>query len=161
MNVHFQPTRPDGRSFRDVAVDALKNEPKGTLISYESIGVALGLNPKRDLQKIQAAVRAANKLLLEFHSRGLKNVPCSGYRILPANEHAIVARGHQDKAIRQVRMSVAIFDGADLDEMTPSHRKIHEGLSMIAQNQLAMHTYNKTRFDRLEALFKGPIVDQK
>lgn len=158
--MRFQPTRPDGRSFRDVAVDALNDEQRGSLISYEIIAGALGLNPKTDLQKIQASVRAANGILLKLHSRGVKNVPGVGYRILPAREHATVAHAHQSKADKAMGRAVAYFDGANLEEMTAAERKTHEGLSIIAHGLAAMHTYNKGRFDRLEALFKGPIVDQ-
>lgn len=157
----FQPTRADGRSLRDVAIDVLKDEPPGSVISYKILGSALGLNPKADRQRIQAAVREANRVLLKLHSRAVASVPCTGYRVLHAREHAVVGHGQQSKAEKAIGRSVAYFDGAKLEEMTPAERKIHEGLSMNAHALAAMHAYNKTRFDRLEALFKGPVVDQK
>jgi hypothetical protein len=157
----FQPTRTDGRSFRDVALDVLKDEPPGSVVSYKIFGAALGLNPKTDLQKIQATVRQANRILLKLHSRGLATVPRVGYRVLHAREHAIIANGHERRADSAMGRSVAFYNGAKLEEMTPSERRIHEGLSMNAQTLMAMHSYNKTRFDRLEALFKGPVVDEK
>jgi hypothetical protein len=159
MNTHFRPTRADGRSLRDVAVDAFKDEPPESLVSYKTLGKALGLNADIDLQKIQAAARAANRVLLRLHSRGVRNVPRSGYRILPAREHIVAAQGHRSKADKAMGWVVAFFDGARLEEMTPAERKTHEGLSIIAHGLEAMHSYNKVRFDRLEALFKGPLVD--
>lgn len=160
MNMRFQTTRADGRSFRDVAVDFLKDYPPGTVVTYQTLGSALGLRPKADLQKIQQAVRQALHVLLKLHSRGLKSVPRTGYRILAAREHALVGHGQQRKAGKALGRAVAFFKGARLEEMTPAERQIHEGLSMNAQALAAMHNYNRTRFDRLEALFKGPIVDQ-
>lgn len=159
--MHFRPTRADGRSYRDVAIDALKDEPPGNVISYNALGKALGLMKKTDLPKIQMAVRAANKILLKLHFRGVKNVPNAGYRILQAREHINVAAGHQSKADKAMGRAIAFFDGANIEEMTQVERKTHEGLSIIAHGLAAMHTYNKGRFDRLEALFKGPVADQE
>jgi hypothetical protein len=159
--MYFKPIREDGRSFRDVAVDSLRDEPPGSIVPYSAIANALGLNSKDDLRKIQMAVRAANTVLLRLYCRGVKNVPNIGYRILPAREHAIVANSHQTKADKAMGWAVAFFDGANLEEMSEQERKTHEGLSLIAHGLASMHTYNKKRFDRLEALFKGPIVVDK
>jgi hypothetical protein len=161
MNIQFQATREDGRSFRDVAVEILKDKPTESVVSYAEIGVGLGLNPRTKIPAIQGAVRAANRILLKIHSRGVKNVPRVGYRIVPAREHMVVAHAHQSKADKALGRAVTWFDGANLEEMTQTERKTHEGLSIIAHGLAAMHSYNKGRFDRLEALFKGPIVDQK
>lgn len=157
----FQASRLDGRSFRDVAVDAMKGAEPETIISYEALGKALGLSPKNDLHKIQAAARAANIILLKYHSRGIKNVSNVGYRMIPARENMIVAGNHQTRADRAHGRAVAFFDGANLEQMTATERKTHEGLSIIAHQLAAGHAYIKGRFDRLEALFKGPVIDQK
>lgn len=160
MNMNFKPTRADGRSYRDVALDVFKNGEPESLVPYQTVADALGLDPMNDLHKIQMAVRSANSVLLKLHSRGVKNIPNFGYRILPAREHMLVANSHQTKADKAMGRSIMFFEGANLGEMTEQERKTHEGLSMIAHQLSAMHTYNKTRFDRLESLFKGPIIDQ-
>ena len=67
----FKPTRSDGRSFRTVAVDVLKDKPPETIISYAAIGKALDLDPLSDLQKIQMIVRTANPILLRVHNRAV------------------------------------------------------------------------------------------
>jgi hypothetical protein len=161
MSKDFKPIRADGRSYRIVAVEHLKDKSPGTIVPYQELGAALELDPETELTKIQVSVRAANMTLLKRHSRGVENVTNVGYRILYAREHMVVAHSRETKAETQMRMSVAFFDGANLEEMTDHERREHNEHAMLSHQLFAMHSYNKSRFDRLEALFRGPVVDQK
>ena len=96
----FEPRREDGRSYREVALDTLKGLKPGDLISYETLGRELELDPSNDLGRIQRAVRQANRNLLKLHHRGIQVVENTGYRMLPAREHMLVANRHQAKADR-------------------------------------------------------------
>ena len=143
--MRFKPTREDGRSFRDVAVDALKDRPPETIVSYEDLGNALGLDPKTELGKIRAAVRAAIKPLLDLHRRGITNVPGKGYRVLPARENMIVASNHRSKADRAMGRAVVFLQGANRDEMTETERRLHDGQLMIMQAIHALTAPNAHR----------------
>jgi len=75
---YFKPKRPDGKSMREVMVEGLKDCDYGTIVNYKALGDILTISDK---QKIQATVRVANRDLLKFYQRGLRNIPGVGYRI--------------------------------------------------------------------------------
>src|SRR5271165_7697040 len=122
MSERFKPTREDGRSYRDVTVDLFKNLVPNTIVNYEQLGKELELNPESDRNRIQMAVRSANKVLLKMHNRGVTNVPTVGYRVLEAREHMIVANGHQNKADRALIRAQNFYEGTNLSEMTQHER---------------------------------------
>jgi hypothetical protein len=155
MTLPFAPTREDGRSYRAVAIDALKDLDHGTLVSYRELGEILDLDPTEDLVKIQSTVRAANKDLLRSHKRGMKNVPKVGYRIIEANEHMIVAGSHQSKADRAMITALRFYNGADLSRMTEIERRLHHGQHMLAEAIYASHVQLNRRIQRIEDLLAG------
>ena len=160
MNIHFKPTREDGRSYRDVAVEALKDQAPETVVSYKTLGAALDLSPKTDLQKIQMAVRSANTVLLKRHSRGVRNVPNVGYRVLPARENMVVAGGHQTRADKQMERALTFYEGTNLAEMTEIERRLHQGQHMLAQAVMASHRQVNRRMDKIESLLAGGTTIQ-
>jgi hypothetical protein len=151
----FKPTRPDGKSYREVAVEALKDLEYGTVLNYSTLGKALDINHKTDRQKIQAVVRLANVGLLKLYKRGLENVKNVGYRIIEPKEHMIVANGHQAKADRAMVAAIRFYNGADLSKMTESERKLHHGQHMLAEAIYASHTHLDKRIKRIEDLLQG------
>lgn len=151
----FQPTRPDGRSYRNLVVEAFNGLSPGMVLSYAQLAGPLDLDPERDKAKIQAAVRAANKVLLELHQRGIANVRAVGYRVLPAREHVIVANGHQSKADKALVRALGFYEGANLSEMTPVERKLHEGQHMLAQAIVQSHKHLSRRIDMIESILAG------
>jgi hypothetical protein len=153
----FKTTRKDGRSYRSIAADALKDEEPGSTFTYKKIADAIGLHPRDDLRRIQAAVRSANKPLLKLYNRYAETVPGMGYRIAPAREHIRVAAGFEKKASRQINRSIAVLHNTNLSEMTESERMLHQNQYMIAQAIAASHNYNKRRFDRIEELIKSKV----
>ncbi len=149
---YFKPKRADGRSYRDVAVDAFKDKEPGEIVSYKTLEKILDLNERGS---IQMAVHAANKLLLKLHKRGVKNVVNKGYRVLEAREHMIVANGHQTKADRAMSSALQFYAGADLSAMTEAERKLHHGQQMLAQAVFASHQHLDKRIRRIEDLLSG------
>jgi len=155
VNMYFQPTREDGRSYKEVAVDFLKTKLPEDTISYKELGVELWLNAKSDLTKIQAAARAANVVLLKKHSRAIRSVKGFGYRIIPAREHMAVARTQETRADKAMGRALAFYEGANLSEMTEIERRLHQGQHMLAQAVMASHKQINRRMDRIEDLLKG------
>jgi hypothetical protein len=161
----FETKRKDGRSYRVVALEFLRKFNPEDTIGYDDLGKELQLHPKKDLNQIQQAVRAANKSLLKVHKRGVKVVTGRGYRMLPAREHMIVANGHQTKADKAMVRCIEFFNGANLSEMTEVERKLHQGQAMLAQAIFASHQHLDRRMKRLEDIIGpshgGPIVDHE
>lgn len=155
MGNTFKPTRPDGRSFRAVVVDVVKDREYGTVIQYSELGDALGLNPKRERALIQVHVRTALRTLLKLHKRGLQSVSNVGYRIIEPREHVLVANGHQTKAKRQLQRAINFYEGADLSKMTDSERQLHLGQQMLARAIYASHQHLDERLRKVEELLQG------
>jgi hypothetical protein len=162
--MRFEPKRADGRSYRNCAVDALKDLPPGTVVPYETFATALEVDPDKNLRKIQAAVRAANKILLKLHQRGVTAVPGVGYRVLQAREHVVAASGFQSKANRALGRAVAFYEGTDLSQLTAIERRLHEGQRMLVTALVASHRHLDRRIQKIEDLLRskgrgsGPII---
>ena len=148
----FQPKRPDGRSYRDVAVDIFKGLPYGAVVSYDAIGRELDLK-QRPL--IQGAVRAANQVLLKIHQRGLKTIAGTGYRVLESREHMIEANGQQTKADKAMVRALRLYEGTNLSNMTDTERHLHHGQHVLAQAIYASHQHLDKRIRRIEDLLRG------
>jgi hypothetical protein len=155
----FEPKRPDGRSYRDVAIDLLKDMERGEIVTYQALGRALDLHPVRDRAKIQNAVRQANKPLLKLHQRGVQAVENEGYRMLPAREHVMVANGHQSKADKAMVRAIDFFNGTDLTQLTDAERKLHQGQAMLAQALYASHKSLDRRIRRIEDILDPKTID--
>ena len=148
----FKTTRPDGKSYRELAVDALKDEPIGTVVTYTRLMKALEITDRR---KVNAVVRSAIKTLLKLYNRGATCVPNTGYRILHAKEHMGVATGFQSKAGRSMGRALAFFEGTDLSAMTEIERRLHQNQHMIADAVMTSHRYAKKKFEHVHDLLKG------
>jgi hypothetical protein len=155
----FETKRPDGRSYRDVALDLLKDMKRGDVVTYQDLGRALELHPLRDRTKIQHAVRQANKPLLKLHQRGVQAVENQGYRMLPAREHVVVANGHQSKADKAMVRAIDFFNGTNLADLTESERKLHQGQAMLAQALYASHKSLDRRIRRIEDILDPKTID--
>jgi hypothetical protein len=153
----FKTARPDGKSYRELALDVLKSEPVGTLIPYERLMKHLEVDDRR---KVIASVRPAIKSLLKLYNRGAKCVAGVGYRILQANEHMLVATGHKSKAGRSMGRALAFFEGTDLNAMTEIERKLHESQHMLARAIMDSHRHLDKRLTRIEELLKGETIKQ-
>src|SRR5215472_9589725 len=149
---YFKPKRPDGKSMREVMVEGLKDCDYGTIVNYKALGDILTISDK---QKIQATVRVANRDLLKFYQRGLRNIPGVGYRIIEPREHMVAGERHRSKADRQMVTALQFYRGAPLDKMTEAERHLHHGQQMLAEAIYASHTHLDKRLRRVEDLLKG------
>ena len=148
----FRTKRPDGKSYRELAVDALKDEPIGSVVSYVKLMERLDVD---DRHKVNAIVRSAIKSLLKLYNIGVRCIPNVGYRVLRANEHMLVANEHKSKSLRSVKRALNFFEGTDLNKMTEIERKLHSNQHMLAEFVMSSHRHINKRMDRIEALLKG------
>ena len=153
----FKTKRPDGRSPRLIAFDLLKAKSAGETCTYQQLGDALGLHPKRERAVIQNAVRAANKTLLKLHQMGVE-VADNGYRVIQPREHMLVANSRQTKADRAMVRAIRWYEGTNLSALTEGERKLHEGQYMIARAVLASHEHLDKRIRKLEDILNAKII---
>jgi len=152
---YFKPIRPDGKSYREVMVEALKDREYGTVLNYKALGKILDVDPRAEKTKIQATVRLANRDLLKLYKRGLRNIIGTGYRIIEPREHMLAGERHRTKADRQMIASLQFYRGAALDRMTETERHLHHGQQMLAEAIYASHTHLDKRLRKVEDILKG------
>jgi hypothetical protein len=158
LKMLFKPTRPDGRSYRDVAIDIFKDLEPETIVKYDAIREALDLDVGSP--HIGAIVRSAIKPLLRLHQRGLVCVKRVGYRVLPARENMLVAHGHRSKADRAMGRAMAFINGANRGEMTEAERKLHDGQAIIMAALISSHRHLDSRINKIEELLRGGTTIQ-
>lgn len=125
--------REDGRTQTQVLIDAVRDKPPGSLLTYEELLGALNhgaprLHTREDL--ISVATRACRRLLRE-HQRTLDNVRNIGYRVAPAVDHQRIAQTRKRKADRQLSVGVETLRNVRWDELDPESRKAHEGALLV------------------------------
>lgn len=91
--------KPAGDKARwQIVYEILRDVPVDSMVTYEQLGDALGLDPDKDRHAIQMAMRRAAVELETADKRAIDAVPNQGYRVVPAGEHLTLARRHQKKA---------------------------------------------------------------
>lgn len=150
--VPFEPSRPDGRSDRQVIYDLASVAEVETLFSYKELVAALaeGLEEKPDRERVYPAVAAANRSLLKRDQRYLRCVRRRGYRLIRSDEHLEVALQKQDYATSYLKRGVEVLRCTRLEELTPAARQAHEGTLMISVGMLNAMRESFRRHERME-----------
>jgi hypothetical protein len=127
MSNHFEPVGERAR-WLDV-YDLLRATEVNGVISYESMGEALGLDPDRDRPSIRSALYRAAKEFEEIDKRAITAVPRRGYRVVEPREHLGLARRHQKRSARSLVRGHSKAINVDLSKVDPETRK---ALEMVA-----------------------------
>jgi hypothetical protein len=107
----------------------LERRSVGDTLTYEAIGAALDLDPRRERWVIYPAVRRAATVYLDSHLRALVAVPNVGYRVVAPSEHLQLARDHNKKAGKELERGYQVATQVDLTDVDPEVRK---GLELLA-----------------------------
>src|SRR5262245_23247857 len=98
----FEAKGPGGKSYRQIALEAFKDLQSGATVTYKQLADVMALSAKNDRSQIQQAVNQANKTLLKLYSRCVENIKNQGYKVIPANQHIMMAKTKESKAERQM-----------------------------------------------------------
>lgn len=163
MTTPFKPSRPDGRSDRQVVYDLTADAEPGTTYSYRELGDALsqGLTEQIPRRRIYSAVAQANRTLLKEHSRYLGVVENVGYRVIRADEHLPVSLQKKDRAQSHLKRGIELLRHARLDELTEAQRTIHEGQLMILSGIYHAVEDSHKRHDRAESLIEDLLKSNR
>lgn len=133
MTTMFAPSRSDGRSDRMVVFDLARDAEPDTMFTYDALLEALseGLDTQVTQGRIYRAVSAGNETLLEERKRYLRVVPGKGYRVIHTSEAVSVALTKKGRAETYLKKGMKVLLNADLNELTPAQRTIHEGQMMV------------------------------
>lgn len=150
----FTPSRPDGRSDRQVLFDLVEAAEPDMTFKFDEILDALN----RDLEvpvtqhRVYAAVRDANTTLLRERKRYLRNVRGVGYRVIFTSEAVAVALDKKGRAESYLARGLQVLRNARLDELAPAQRTLHEGQLLIMAGLHEATQRSERRHDKSEAL---------
>lgn len=140
---------PDGEFAQwRIIYDVLRESSVGDIVTYETLGEALGVDPSSDRQRIQLAARRAFKEFLSVDSRATENIPNEGYRIVEAGEHMRLARKQSTKATKALARGRDQVTHVDFNGMAP---EVRQGFEMMAQGFSAVIDMNRRLSDRQDA----------
>lgn len=121
-----------------------------TIVSYEMLGGALGLDPDGDRHAIQMAVRRAAKEHEEVDKRAIDSVPNEGYRIVQPPEHIMLARRQQRRSTRALARGYSKAVNVDLTKLDPETRRVVEVIARGFAVQMDFNRRTDVRQSRLE-----------
>lgn len=150
----FTPSRPDGRSDRQVVFDLVQDADPDTTFTHDELIDALSadLDVKVDRTRVYRAVRDGNTTLLRERKRYLQNVPGKGYRVIYTSEAVAVALDKKGRAESFLARGLAVLKNARLDELDPAQRVLHEGQLLIMAGLHEATQQSERRHARSEEL---------
>lgn len=144
----FEPVGAQAR-WRTI-YDELKTVPVGGILSYETMAVALSLDPLKDRNTIQVAMQRAAKELELVDLRAVDVVRNVGYRVVEAREHLTLAQRHQKKSIRSLKRGKSKLDNVDLSLVPEEIRPLFQAGAEALARQMDFNRRTSIRQDRLE-----------
>lgn len=153
----FLPSRPDGRSDRQVVFDLAESAEPDTKFTHDELIAALseGLDCEVDRTRVYRAVGDGNTTLLRERKRYLKNVPGQGYRVIHTSEAVSVALDKKGRAESFLARGLAVLRNARLDELTSAQRTLHEGQLLIMAGIHEATKRSERRHAKAEELIAG------
>lgn len=156
------------RSQRETVVDILLAADYGDLVTYDTLGHALGLpfarsNPE-DRRRVGRVVNRALPELENEHRKTAVSVAKEGYRIAHPAEHTDVGHRRQLKANRTLRRASRVVKAADHNLLTDSERADNLEAQRHLRDQLRAANLNnlaKVRRDRLKAAMDTPTNNKE
>lgn len=126
----MSPFTPLGDRARwQIVYDLLVNTTTGSIVTYQDMGNALGLDPVTERHKIQMAMRRAAKEHLENDLRSVAPVPNEGYRVVETSRKLELARQQQSRAVRAVKRGRDHVSYADLSGVDEPTREVFKAMA--------------------------------
>ena len=121
------PFRPLGDKARwRILYGMLTGRQPGAVITYDEMGLVLGLDPEGDRPAIRSALARAAREYGEQDKRAIEAVPGTGYRVIAPREHLRLARRHQRRAGRSLDRGHSAVTDVDLSGMDEASRRAFE-----------------------------------
>lgn len=149
----MSPFEPVGETARwRTLYELLREMSVNDVLTYKTMGEALGLNPRKDRHTMQVAMRRASREFEQIDKHATEAVKNIGYRIVESEEHLMLARGHQRKssnALVRGQSKVTNVDLADIDD--PEVRKAFQVMAQAFAMQMEFNRRTDVRQSKLES----------
>lgn len=125
------PFKPKGETAQwRIVYDLFKHTPVDDVITYEALGDQLGMHPRSDRHRIQAAARRAGAHLLTTDDRAIEVIPEQGYKLVPATRQIPLAGRQVEKASNALDRGHDLTSHIRLDELTEQERQVVHAMSL-------------------------------
>jgi len=149
-----QPFEPVGAKARWKTVyELIRKTPTGTVITYQQLADALGLDAEKHRMAIRQAVIRAAKEHEEKDKRAIDVVRGEGYRPVEARTNIELARRHQKKAGRSLARGHSKAVNVDLNGVEP---QVRAALETIGHAFVLQMDFNK-RFEGKQARLEETV----
>lgn len=122
----------------------------GDVITYETLGAALGVNPHTDRYIIYQSVHQAAAVLLTEDGMALKAQSRVGYKITKPEERPELTKKQNAKAGRALQRTSDLAVHVDLSGLNPEARQALATLGQMASAQLRINRVLAGRQTRLQ-----------
>ena len=144
------------RSQRELVLDLLIAADYGDLVTYDTLGHALGLpfarsNPE-DRRRVGRVVNRALSELENEHRKTAVSVAKEGYRIANPAEHVTVGHRRQSRANRTLRRASRVVKAADYNLLTDAERAENMEAQRALRDQIRAARINNLGDVRRSAL---------
>lgn len=125
------PFKPKGDTAQwRIVYDLFTRTPVDQILTYESLGEALDIDPVTGRARIQAAARAASKHLLAQDNRAVEVITDTGYRLVHASRQIPLAGKHVTKASNALDRGRSLTSHVRLDELSETERQVVHSMSI-------------------------------
>lgn len=139
---------PDAR-WRKIYAE-LADHDVGDVITYETLGDILDLDPARQRAAIQTAMRRAALEFLTKDLRAMEPVPNVGYQVIEPGSQVELAKRHQAKSSRSLVRGRGFVDYVDLSGMDPDTKHVIDLMAAAFAAQITFNRSMDVRQNRLE-----------
>jgi len=143
-------TPKGAKSRRTIVLELLDDKNPEDILTYVDLADALSLSEPQHRGIIQASVNAAAKDFLKSHSHALEAVPNIGYRVVTADEHVRLAKGHQKRASKELVKGKNKADFVDFNELSPENRSVVEAVRTLFAAQIDFNRRTDIRQGNME-----------
>lgn len=141
--------KPVGERARWLDVyDLLQAAEVNSIVTYDAMATALGLDADKDRTLLQGVMRQAAKHHEKVDKRAVVAVANKGYRVVEPSEHLGLARRHQVRSARSLKRGHSKAVNVDLSKIEPEARK---ALEMVAQVISLQMDFNRRAESKLAA----------
>jgi hypothetical protein len=145
------------------AYDVLKVAEPGEFVHWEVLGEAVGKDATimSERSMITTIVRRAIKELELRHKRTARNIRGFGYKILSDDDRLVLAKVHQQRAVKEIATAHRQVTNVDYASMEPGTRKMFEATAMALGHQQQVMERMDIRQNEFETVMKAVVADQR
>lgn len=147
----MSPFEPAGEVARwRTLYDLLTKHEVGEVLSYDTMGTALDLDPEEDRHTIQVAMRRAAKELELTNKHAVEAVPNTGYRIVEPEYHLDLAKQQQRRSSRALVRGHSKVVNVDMSGMDPEVQNAFQVVASAFAMQMEFNRRTDVRQKKLE-----------